>query len=66
MYIIIRIGSILYIDITLQVKWSEARFNEIVQKLKIFLKQAGYKVIVELLCIHIHTIMLISPLLSGI
>lgn len=28
-----------------QVNWSKSRFNEVVQKLGAFLKQAGYKVI---------------------
>lgn len=32
---------------SLQVHWSELRFNEIVQKLGNFLKQTGYKVIAQ-------------------
>ena len=28
----------------IQVDWLEARFNDVVQKLKVFLKQAGFKV----------------------
>ena len=33
-----------------QVEWSQSRFNDVMQKMKIFLKQAGFKV-----CCIAHT-----------